>query len=78
MESIKNLQTVKYDELTLRPEQVVSNLAENLGLQLGPKTRDILTQVKRTDKERDDTLINRLDGEMLERVMHYSRLSNVE
>ena len=76
-DKIANLTTVNYDELILEPERVVSDLAKSLGLSLGPKTPELVSLVKKTEKDRDQGYVDRLTEPLKEQVLRISELSAV-
>lgn len=63
---------VGYDRLIVEPKETICQLTEKLGLRLGPKTDEIVSGIRRTDKHRDLHLIDRITPGLRERVKEYS------
>ena len=66
---------VRYDELIFNPKVTARRIAQRLGLAFGVKTPAILRSVKRTVKERDFAIINKLEPRLRREVLFYSRQS---
>ena len=78
MDKIKNMVTVGYDDLVGDPQEVVRDLADTLGLAYGSKTPELISNVKKPQKDREARVVDRLDKGMREEVLHYSSLSEAK
>ena len=77
MDKLKNLKIVRYEELVTQPKSVIFDVAETLGLKFGPKTPDLIAQVKKPEKQRDKGYVERLQGPLKESVLYFSRLAGI-
>ncbi|XOV79189.1 MAG: sulfotransferase [Aestuariibacter sp.] len=75
LESMPNTYQVKYDELIANPEQVITALAEHLGLAFGEKTKELLGSISRQNEEASDSLLAGLTRSVREQVLAYSDIS---
>lgn len=72
---IKGCIKVQYRKLIQEPRGTVSELAEQLDLNYGDKTDQILAQIKPTHPERDHNIMHSIDNRFKEQVAYYSALS---
>ena len=72
VEKISDCITVKYDDLIEGPLGTAKLLARKLGLHFGDKTLEILDTVKRTQKSRDMTILEKLKPQVRKQVEYYS------
>lgn len=64
--------TVKYDDLIEDPLRTAKLLAKKLKLHFGEKTLEILDTVKRTQKNRHMTILEKLKPQIRKQIEHYS------
>ncbi len=72
---VKNRIIVRYEDLISEPVKTTHDLAHGLGLMFGAKTFEILRSVKRTQKERDPSILDKLEPVIRKEVLFYSEQS---
>jgi len=72
---IPNAIVIKYNNLVAHPTGTAKRLAAKLNLRFGEKTRMILKTVKKTEKRRDQHILEKLDPVIRKRIKYYSEIS---
>lgn len=72
---IRNGLVVNYHKLLSDPLGTSEKLATELNLKFGKKTKEIVDQVKPTNRKRDVNIIDRISPELREKVKYYSSIS---
>lgn len=75
VEKLQGCIKIKYDDLVEDPYATVKAVSDELGILWGEKTGEIINTVKRTQKDRDYTILNELRPDMREKVDYYSSIS---
>lgn len=76
VKEVKNIFPVRYDEFVLEPKRVITELAKDLNLQFGPITLPLIGEVKKKDKDRERGYLERLKGEIKNRVLYHSQIAS--
>ena len=72
IKDIPNCKIIKYDELITNPSGTMEKLSKEFQLSWGEKTDEIIRVVKRTKKDRDVKILEKISSPLREKVEHFS------
>lgn len=71
-EKIKNKIEISYDELIDSPSQIIDRMAKKLNLQYGPKTENIIKEIKSTRAKYDYSILTKISPALSDLISYYS------
>lgn len=77
VENIPGRFEVIYNNLIMRPKEVVGEIGEKLGLEFGPKTMDVVTSIHRNERRNDFFNIENINSDLRCRVKYHSERSSL-
>ena len=75
IENITGRIEVSYTNLLEKPSETIEGLADNLGLEFGTLTKQIVDQIYLTHPDRDYMILSKISSHLRDKVLHYSELS---
>lgn len=68
-----NYTFINYDDLLENPSLIISNLASELGLSYGEKTKEIINSIHRTNSVRDISILSQVSISLREEMLLHSK-----
>lgn len=69
---VTNRIEINYNDFINNPVTTTNYLKKKLDLKEGPKTKSIIDSIQKTDRDRDNKLINKISPELAKQIQHLS------